>query len=147
MADKLYYVSSVNVRLKHSEQLMKCIHNRTETSRSEKSGFETSRSRKSWCEKSGCDNILVQTSRCEKSGCETTGPKKLGAKRPGPKRPVPECSGAKRPGPKTCETSWVSSMIVTPFLGPIYDCVTSGGLSDCETSLGLSVIVKLPGVS
>ena len=28
MADKLYYVSSVNVRLKHSEQLMKCIHNK-----------------------------------------------------------------------------------------------------------------------
>ena len=27
MADKLYYVSSVNVRLKRSEQLMKCIHN------------------------------------------------------------------------------------------------------------------------
>ena len=27
MADKLYYVSSVNVQLKHSEQLMKCIHN------------------------------------------------------------------------------------------------------------------------
>ena len=28
MADKLYYVSSVNVQLKHYEQLMKCIHNK-----------------------------------------------------------------------------------------------------------------------
>ena len=26
MAEKLYYVSSVNVQLKHCEQLMKCIH-------------------------------------------------------------------------------------------------------------------------
>ena len=27
MADKLYNVSSVNVQLKHSEELIKCIHN------------------------------------------------------------------------------------------------------------------------
>ena len=37
-------------------------------------------------------------------------------------------------------------MIVT-LPGTLYDCATSYGLSDCETSLDLSMIVKLPGVS